>query len=214
MFHLDIFIYFLLAHLLADFAFQPGSLIAWKHKSWMGIFVHTLIMFATTLVLFWPMVANMNLWGIVIIALNSMLHFAVDSNKIHREKKNHHFVDLFFQDQLLHLMVLAVMTLAIGYLYTFSNCPTDVTCGLDTYFQGFMPYAIYLIALVLCTYVYEIVKYEAVRQKHIEKGHRDWPMGWAMKFNYKNMFLRLVILSLIFGLALFLTGFHIAQTYI
>lgn len=222
--HLYVFIYFLLAHLLADFVFQPESLLTWKHKNWKGIFVHAVILFAVSLALFWPLAADMNLWGIGILGLNAAVHYLVDARKINKEKTSHEYVKLFFLDQLLHMVILVLMTLAVGYLYTFpystglyaltALCPTDSTCGLLTFLTQFLPFAVYLIVAVLCTYVYEIVKFQAARQKHVEKGGRDWPRGWAMKFNYKSMFLRLMILSLIFGLALFFGGFRIAQTFL
>lgn len=223
MLHLYVFVYFLLAHLLADFVFQPESLLTWKHKNWKGIFVHAVILFLVSLALFWPLAANMNLWGIGILALNAGVHYLVDARKINKEKTSREYVKLFFLDQLLHMVILILMTLAIGYLYTFSYstglynlstlCPAKSTCGLLTFLAQFLPFAIYLIVAVLSTYVYEIVKFQAAREKHVEKGGRDWPAAWAMKFDYKRMFVRLMILSLIFGLALFLTGFHIAQTF-
>ncbi len=227
MFHLYVFIYLLLAHLLADFIFQTDALVAWKQKSWKGVFVHSLILFAVSLALFWPFWLegasgsrlgsfweNMNLWGIAILLLNAGLHFLMDSDKIRKEKKNHQYVKMFFVDQFFHVAVIAVMTLAIGYLYTFSystglyalytRCGADSTCGLMTFFTEFLPLALYLIAAILSTSVYEIVKYQFARQLGTHS---------RMKFDYKKMFVRLIVLSLIFAFFMFFWGPHIAMTF-
>jgi|GEM_PF-899537 len=226
MLHLYVFIYLLLAHLLADFIFQPTQLVAWKQKNWKGVFVHASILFVLSLLVFWPWIfegvsgprlapfwENMNWWGIAILLVNAVLHFVLDSDKIHKEKQNHQYVKMFFLDQLFHVLVLIAATFAIGYLYTFSystgmyalyeRCG-DSTCGLLPFFGAFLPVAIYLIAVILSTFVYEIVKFQFARQKG---GHSQ------LKFNYKKMFKRLVVLSVIFVLVMFLWAPHVAQTF-
>lgn len=199
MLQLYIFIYLLLAHLLADFVFQPDSLVAWKHRSWKGIFVHTFILFVTCLVFFWPFVATVNLGGVGILFANTILHFLMDKDKIRMEKRDKRYVRLFFIDQIFHLVVLMGVAYFIGL-----SLQNDLfsTGKLLEFFSGFLPFALYLIITVLSTYVYEILKYQFKRQKG-EGG---------LKFNYEHMFIRLMILSLIFGLTLFITGFRIART--
>ncbi len=200
MLYLYLFIYLFLAHLLADFVFQPEGLIAWKLKSWKGIFVHALILFVTMTAFFWPFVADINLLGMGVLLLNSVLHFLMDKDKIRMEKKEHRYVRLFFLDQSFHVVVLLVLALVLGYLL---HSDLYATGQLLNYFSGFLPFALYLIVAVLSTYVYEIVKFQFKRQE-IGKN--------AIKFNYEHMFVRLMVLSLIFGVTLFLTGFHIAKT--
>jgi hypothetical protein len=60
----------------------------------------------------------------------------------------------------------------------------------------------YLIFAILITYVYEILQYQFRRQK----GYK------GIKFNYQNMFVRLMFLSLLFGFVMFLGGYRIAHT--
>ncbi len=202
MLHLYLFIYLFLAHLLADFVFQPEALVAWKHKSWKGIFVHSLVLFVTGLVFFWPFVATVNLAGVGVLFGNAVLHFAMDAEKIRKERRGHGYVRLFFLDQSFHIAVLGVLTFVMAYFLQ-----TDLfSMGhLLAFFSGFFPFALYLIVAVLSTYVYEIVKFQFLRNKH--QGH-------SLKFHYKDMFFRLMVLSLVFGLVLFLAGFNIARTFL
>lgn len=199
MLHFFIFTYFLAAHLLADFLFQPDSLLAWKHKSWKGIFVHALILFVTSLVFFWPFMAKINLFGVGLLFLNALLHFAMDKQKIRMEKKEKKFVRLFLLDQLFHLVVLGVLTV---FLANIVQNDLFLFGKILPYFTDYLPFVFYLIFAVLITYVYEILQYQFRRQK----GYK------GIKFNYQNMFVRLMFLSLLFGFVMFLGGYRIAHT--
>ncbi len=201
MLHLYLFIYLVLAHLLADFVFQPEALVKWKHQSWKGIFVHALILFVTTLVFFWPFLIDVNIWGVLVLLFNAALHFLMDSDKIRMERRHKHYVKLFFLDQFFHVVVIAVLTFFLAYLLRLD--PYALSQVLS-FFSSFLPFALYLITAVLSTYVYEIVKFQFSRHKTANN---------ATSFNYRRMFIRLMILSLIFGLALVLTGYRIAQTF-
>ncbi len=199
MLHFFIFTYFLAAHLLADFLFQPDSLLAWKHKNWKGIFVHALILFVTSLVFFWPFMAKFNLLGVGLLFLNAILHFFIDQQKIRMEKKEKKFVRLFVFDQFLHLVVLGVLTALLANLI---QNDLFLFGKILPYFTDYLPFVLYLILAVLITYVYEILQYQFRRQK----GYK------GIKFNYQNMFVRLMFLSLLFGFVMFLGGYRIAHT--
>lgn len=199
MLHFFIFTYFLAAHLLADFLFQPDSLLAWKHKNWKGIFVHSLILFVTSLVFFWPFMAKFNLLGVGLLFLNAILHFFIDQQKIRMEKKGKKFVRLFLLDQFLHLVVLGVLT---AFLTNLVQNDLFLFGKILPYFTDYLPFVLYLILAVLITYVYEILQYQFRRQK----GYK------GIKFNYQNMFVRLMFLSLLFGFVMFLGGYRIAHT--
>lgn len=199
MLHFFIFTYFLAAHLLADFLFQPDSLLAWKHKNWKGIFVHALILFVTSLVFFWPFMAKFNLPGVGLLFLNAVLHFFIDQRKIRMEKKEKKFVRLFVLDQFLHLVVLGVLT---AFLANLVQNDLFLFGKILPYFTDYLPFVLYLILAVLITYVYEILQYQFRRQK----GYK------GIKFNYQNMFVRLMFLSLLFGFVMFLGGYRIAHT--
>jgi len=204
MLHLYIFIYLLLVHLLADFVFQPEALVAWKHKSWKGIFVHVFILFVMSLAFFWPIVATINVFGAGVLLANAGLHFLMDKDKIRMEKKGkHHFVQLFFLDQLFHVAVLGVVTYFLAYCLQSDPRTMGKLVG---FFGSFLPFAVYVIVAILSTYVYEIVTFQFKR----EKGKA----AASLKFNYQHMFIRLMILSLIFGFALFFSGFDIAKTFL
>ena len=187
MIYLLFFVYLLLGHLLADFVFQPKALVVWKHKDWQGVLVHALIVFAVSMLIFWPMVVFGNWLGIVILAINAGLHFAMDAYKIaqeHDDGQRKYYVKWFFLDQFFHIVVLLLVA---GTLFMRDYAQ------LLTFFWWCLPFAIYLNLAVLCTYVYEIVKFQFLRQQH---------GATVMKFNYRAMFLRLVILSVIFGVVM------------
>lgn len=198
---LYLFTYLLLSHLLADFVFQPEALVRWKHKDWKGIFVHALIQFVTSLVFFWPFLVTFNVWGVGMLFVNAALHFMMDRDKIKMEKHDRRYVRLFFLDQIFHIAVLVAA--AMGLAWVLKSDLFSVS-ELYQFFGNFLPFAIYLIVAVLSTYVYEIVKFQYTRLRG----------GTSLKFNYKHMFVRLMVLSLIFGLALFLSGYHIAKTFL
>lgn len=199
MLQFHIFIYLLVAHLLADFLFQPDSLLAWKHKSWKGIFVHSLILFVTSLVFFWPFMAKAHVLGVGILFLNAFLHFVMDQQKIRMEKKEKKYVRLFLLDQLFHLVVLGVAT---AFLANVVQNDLFLFGKILPFFTDYLPFVLYLILAVLITYVYEILQYQFKRQK----GYK------GIKFNYQNMFVRLMFLSLLFGFVMFLGGYRIAHT--
>ena len=200
----SVFIYLLLGHLLADFVFQPDSLVAWKHRSWKGVFVHSLIVLIVSLLVFWQLLFNDGvLYGLSVLILNAALHFGMDLYKIAEERQcenSHDYVRMFFWDQFFHIGVLVIAALALAIL----NAYTVFSWGPGYYFMTLLPLASYLVLAILCTYVYEIVKFQFVRQKH---------GGTILKFNYKAMGIRLVILSVIFGVVLFMGGFQIAKTF-
>lgn len=113
-----LFIKLILAHLLGDFIFQPNAWVADKEKKKAGsiyLYFHTLLHFALILLLLW----NLNLWWIA--ALVAATHFLIDLAKLQyqkpKTKKN-----WFFMDQLLHIAVIAAISLYVNHFdFSFIN---------------------------------------------------------------------------------------------
>ena len=104
-----LFIKLILAHLLGDFIFQPNSWVVDKERKKAGsiyLYLHTLLHFALIMILFW----NLNLWWIA--AIVAVTHFLIDLAKLQYQKPNTK-KNWFFIDQLLHILVIAGITLYV-----------------------------------------------------------------------------------------------------
>ncbi|WP_027377438.1 DUF3307 domain-containing protein [Kaistella palustris] len=112
-----IFTNLILAHLLGDFLLQPTSWVLAKEKKksasiylYLHVLVHTLL----TFIFLW----DLNLWWIALII--GVTHFLIDAAKLHfqtaKTKRN-----WFFIDQLLHLLVIAGISVFYFPYFTWSD---------------------------------------------------------------------------------------------
>ena len=173
--------------------------MTWKHKSWHGILVHALIYFAVGAVILLPWLAQPVVLGFLIF--NAALHFAIDRSKILHEKNGHRLVRLFFVDQTVHVLILALGAWWIG-----SELPASAWVGSATGAAGgFGNFWLtgYLIPAIILTYCYEIVKYQFARE---ENPHA------RMKLNCRKMFVRLLIFSVLYGIFASMASFEVAKT--
>jgi len=91
----------IIAHLLADFIFQPTKLIEWKKRHFLGVIVHVLIFALLALILLAPFLIYWETW--VVVAAVSLVHFLTDKLKISLLKKYDEYMLPFIVDQLVHL---------------------------------------------------------------------------------------------------------------
>jgi hypothetical protein len=91
----------IIAHLLADFIFQPKKLIEWKKRNFVGILVHVMIFALLSLLLMMPYLKFWETW--VVIAAISIVHFLTDKIKISVLLKYKGFALPFLVDQAVHL---------------------------------------------------------------------------------------------------------------
>ena len=96
----------IIAHLLADFIFQPTKLIEWKKRHILGIFVHVLIFTLLSLILLAPYLVYWETW--VVIGAISLVHFLTDKIKIAILSKYKKFVLPFLIDQAIHLISILI----------------------------------------------------------------------------------------------------------
>lgn len=108
-----IFVKLLLAHLLGDFLLQPTSWVLdkenKKHKS-IYLYTHTLLHF----ILAWILVGEIAFtWFAVLLALT---HGGIDYLKLHFQK-NKTKRTWFITDQIMHLLVIIIITLLYENVY-------------------------------------------------------------------------------------------------
>jgi hypothetical protein len=192
-----LFLNLLLAHLLSDFVFQPGSLIEWKHRSCQGIMFHACILFLVNLVILWP--GSFHPLAIALLFGNSALHFAADKFKISHEKKTHRYVHLFLLDQAFHLLVLSVLAFLLSDV---------ITPGPLVSFVGTSQYAFtagYLILAIVVSCVFEIFQYQFA----LQKDHKA-----KLKCQFAKIFRRLLVFTLLYGIVMVLGVFQYASTLV
>lgn len=98
-----------LAHLVADFLLQPGWLVRWKQSHRRGVVLHSLI---HALVMA-PAIIPRRLDTALIIGFIALSHGLIDTIKIRWQKNARTFSLFFLADQVMHLLVLAVMSTAV-----------------------------------------------------------------------------------------------------
>jgi hypothetical protein len=101
----------ILAHLVGDYILQWNQLAAWKARSMMGVFVHSLVVAAVTILFavlydpsWWP-------WAVFI----SVMHFFIDAFGL-KVKLPITPLGRFAVDQVAHFVVIFVALAAGGYL--------------------------------------------------------------------------------------------------
>lgn len=181
--------YFILAHLLGDFIFQPTRLVLWKIKSNKGVFVHALIHFFTNLLILFPIIINGYFWLVYIVFGISFLHFWIDKEKINYDLKHDKRVKPFIIDQLLHLL-----TILLAYFFI-SNIKFILPD--TTFYQIYSDIKIisFISFLVFFTAVIEIFSLQRQREKNIH-AH--------LKIRTEKVLLRVIVFTSIYALLMFL----------
>lgn len=160
------FYHLFVAHLLADFVFQPQALVDWKQKSWKGLAVHVLIHWVLSILILSPYLPNFKL--LLLLFGVTLSHFMVDMIKIRWQKESKRYVSLFFLDQAVHVFILLLATSAIRiFKPALQNIPPV------NYFDPQLFAAIIL--GLLFTYFVEILSFQFVRQ-HNE--HAQVSINW------------------------------------
>ena len=107
----------ILAHLLGDFILQPNSWVADKEKKKgrsIYLYIHVLIHTVLTLVFLW----DLNLWWIAVIV--GITHFFIDWAKLQFQTAKTKRT-WFFIDQILHLLVIATISIWYFPYFTFGD---------------------------------------------------------------------------------------------
>ena len=159
----------IIAHLLGDFVFQPNSLIKWKHESWKGTFVHSLVITAFSAILVFPYLRSPKAFFILFLLF--LAHFVQDILKIVYQARPKAKASMwpFFLDQCSHfffIFIFASQFAKLGYIKLEENFR-------EIYFStNLMAFA----GLVLFfTFALDIVFFETCRIKNKDlKYKRDY----------------------------------------
>lgn len=175
--------YLILAHLLADFIFQPTKLVLWKIESKKGVFVHVMIHFLTTTLILSPFIVNGHYWLIAIAFVIAFFHFWIDQTKISYDLKHDNKVVPFIVDQLLHLL-----TILLCYFFTQDKIlavPETAFYGIYSNIQiiGF------LVSVIFVSNVIEIYYFQKKREKN---------KNAKLKINPDKVLTRIITLALIY----------------
>lgn len=178
-----IFLYLLLAHLLADFLLQPEALVRWKHKSWKGICIHGLVHFGISMVLLFPYLPSMNVFMTVVLV--AVAHFLIDWTKVSFEARAEHYLAPFLLDQVAHFTVLGVAA------FMLQHESLHLVFQPITWLYTNPSVVVGLCLLMLVTFAYELTVF------HVHRTRKS-----VYKPNYSNMAKRVIIWAVLYGLFL------------
>lgn len=184
-----IFGYLLLAHMLGDFVFQPGRLVAWKIRSRVGIAVHALIHFAIMLLLFLPFFIAETYTELLFIAAISisLLHFCIDAIKIRYELGHDKKVRSFVIDQISHLLIISAAAFFLDHQIPVAPYRWAITAFDQAYSNTI--YIFFVVLAIISTRVIEVYRLQ-LRREHDKNAQ--------LKPNYCKILLRFLIVSLIY----------------
>jgi hypothetical protein len=157
-----LFLYLLLAHFLADFVFQTDGLVAWKQKSWKGIFVHVLVHFVIGLLVFLLFLGSALVW-LVLLGI-SALHFATECYKLNSENSSRDYVKIYLVDQLMHV---SVLVLAAAILWSSVRITFSFPVGLSD--LGFYTNPVWVlsgIVAIFIAYFWPLLQFQFVRERN------------------------------------------------
>lgn len=163
-------LHLLLAHFLADYTFQPFSMVRLKYKSFLGILLHTFVHLVVITILCIPFLDDIRvIWGIGIIFVT---HNIIDYSKITCEKKfpKWNRFALYAADQILHFIVIfSVALILIGKTEPF------LTGWWYKYYSDKSVVSFFLI-LTLVTYFYDVTRWSYLNSIKARPYKRDYKM--------------------------------------
>lgn len=123
--------YLIIAHLLADFIFQPNKLIKWKMRSFKGVLFHVVIFAIASGLLLFPYLAKWETWMVILVI--SMIHFIIDQIKINIALKYDTYSLPFIADQAIHFLslilggyYLSTLEISLPNTWFFENLYTNL----------------------------------------------------------------------------------------
>lgn len=184
--------YFILAHLLADFIFQPSKLVLWKIRSKYGVLVHVLVHFVVNLIVLSPFILNGHIWPIGAAFAICFLHFWIDQAKINYDLKHDKKIMAFLLDQLIHLLVMMIV-----YFFVQNIALSLPETGFYQIYSD-IRVVIFFSFLILCSSAVEIYHFQKVREKKNDA---------TLKMHPRNIALRIFVFTLVYILFMVLSYF-------
>ncbi|MBN2096452.1 DUF3307 domain-containing protein [Candidatus Peregrinibacteria bacterium] len=159
---MEVISYLFFTHFLADYPFQPGALVAYKKRSFLGVLLHSTVhLLFATLILF-PFWSLWQVWLSVGIIFGT--HVCIDQTKVWLEKnspRKTHFT-IYLLDQFTHLAVITLVSLTLMRDLLIPSAGSFMAFFSDRTVIHFF------LVLVLATYVYDITSwtYRNVKNPH------------------------------------------------
>lgn len=179
---MNLTLYLLFAHFLADYPLQTNWIAKHKEMSWPALFLHTSIHLVVSFLIAIPFLHDWRVaLGIVIIFL---IHNFSDKIKItHNQKEGFDFWS-YMLDQLVHVITIVGVSMWLGLI-------EPRVSGVFTPFYTDPVYVGFGMALVLSTYFYDVSQWIYFSQ------HKKNPRPF--KRNYKMMARNALIVAIAFG---------------
>lgn len=166
-FFMDIILKLILAHFIADYPLQPGILVAWKKRSVWGILVHTLIHLLTMVILLWPYFYLDSVgWALsFIFIVHNMADFVkIRIDRIHKKGR----LARYLLDQAVHFA-----SVFIAWFLWLRGAEPRLSGAMEPYYSD-LSWILFLMALVLSTYVYDVTRWTCRNAKKPGPYLRDW----------------------------------------
>jgi len=178
---MSLFFYLYLIHFLADYPFQSSKLVEYKIHHFFGVLVHSSVHLLTLLVVLAPFLPNRNV--LLVIAVIYITHIIIDQTKVMLNKAYPKYIRFFyFLDQFTHLVVVSACAYYVGKLN-----PQYLTGTMMNLYSN-QSVVLYLLIIVLSTYVYDVSRYFVLGQ------YKN-----AFKRDIKTMLINAGIVTVAFG---------------
>lgn len=162
-------LHLILAHFLADFPFQPRTLVAYKKKRFLGVILHSLTHFVTSAVLLFPFLEMKKVWiGLLLVFVQ---HNFFDTLKIRIQKANPKMnkFGLYLLDQAAHLLTISIIS-----IYYLGELALPAENGLVHYTDTSI--ISYILVLTLSTYFYDVTRWTLLSSRKSIAYKRDYGM--------------------------------------
>jgi len=186
--------YFILAHLLGDFVFQPTSLVKWKMKSFKGTIVHAAVHFIITCLVLLPFILNGYSWLIFVAALIGFVHFLIDEAKINYDLRHDEKAKPFIIDQLLHLLTLLI----VFYFTVDINFQLPGVNGYEVIY-GDIRIVMFIAFLIFISTSIEIYHFQKIRERNKKA---------TLKLNANQILNRIIIFTLVYAVFMFIASYR------
>jgi|GEM_PF-1638656 len=164
---MDLTLYLILAHFLADYPLQTNRLAIYKKNHVMGIVLHSFTHFAVSALVLLPFLYETKIWwGILIIFVT---HNLFDQIKVTLGKKTkwNPFL-LYILDQVGHLVV--IYWVSVYYLGKI----TPQISGIWRFLYTDRTFVSFFLVLVLVTYFYDVSRWTYLNMKTPHPYKRDY----------------------------------------
>lgn len=167
---MEVILYLFLAHFLADYPFQPGWLVVYKKKSFLGVVLHSLVHLVFAVLILFPFWSQWEMW--VSVAIIFVTHVAIDQSKVTLEKHYPHskYFGLYLLDQLSHLLVISFVS-----LFFMGDWVISISGSVAQYYSD-RTIIHFVLILILSTYVYDITSWTYLNSKKPHPYKRKYSM--------------------------------------